>query len=412
MKNHAITITLTLSLLLTACSFGAVPPTATSLPTTPTQPLPEPTFTPTASPVPTFTPTASPAPTFTPTPISEGWVLIKTTHSPSPRTGHAMTMLPDGRVLLFGGVDADGNVLDDTWVFDGGTTAGLPLGRAPGLMSLVTRPLWEDWNNIDPSNPPEARYGSTMTNVNGHIILWGGEDGTNPFNDTYEFRDGEWQKVTPANNPPPPRSDQRSWAYDHKMYIQGGIGAKDANGNMTLYNDLWVYSPAANTWSQLADPPDFISPYANPFITSTTAILNDPHSATSWNPGKSYDYDMANDRWHEVHMKGLPTDGEHGGYGLVQVDDKHAIMFGGYIWNPDTQEKLPTAEVWLAEWHPESQTFTWKRLENMPFPLGDARAVFDPFHNRIIVFGGKDPEANKYFNQLLLYFIPDLNSIK
>ncbi len=92
------------------------------------------------SPVPTDTPTPAPSPTPTLRPV--GWVVLEMAYSPVPRTGHAMAMLPDGRVLLFGGQDADGNALGDTWLFVPETSAQ---SLAPlGVVELALRggPGW------------------------------------------------------------------------------------------------------------------------------------------------------------------------------------------------------------------------------------------------------------------------------
>ena len=82
---------------------------------------------------PTPEPPPPPAPTDTEPPPPEGWVVLETEAFPSPRSEHAMTTLSDGRILLFGGMDEDGNVLNDTWIFgpDENAQHTIPGGRNP-----------------------------------------------------------------------------------------------------------------------------------------------------------------------------------------------------------------------------------------------------------------------------------------
>jgi hypothetical protein len=81
--------------------------------------------------------------------------------APSPRFEGVMSYDPsDNYVVLFGGSDANGNSLEDTWKFSGGTWTNLSANYAPGDF-------------------PEARAGAAVAaSPDGHVMVYGGEDGS------------------------------------------------------------------------------------------------------------------------------------------------------------------------------------------------------------------------------------------
>jgi len=350
------------------------PPTATPLPPSPT-PLP---------------PTDTPEPT--PTTRPAGWVTLETANSPVPRTGHALAMLPDGSVLLFGGRDENGNALDDTWVFNPQAHSLIPAGGvklalhgSPGWLATgLARPLFQDWDQKEPPNSPDARYGHSMVTLpDGSVLLFGGLDGGGVVrNDMHVFANNEWSQVTLANGTPPGRYGHTAWAYNNSMYIQGGLG-KGVAGKTTLYEDLWHCDTDDNICEQLPSPPDFISPNAYPMMTDSTVRLVDPHRYPS-SGGADYVYNMAKNLWEQVKAAGDPPPGQRHGYMMVQVGDK-AYMMGGAIYDPDTQTSTYIAEVWMLD----LITNAWTQLEDMPYTIGQGAAVYDPVQNRTIVWGGK-----------------------
>lgn len=383
------------ALLLSACAPDAALPTQTAPPRTATSP---------------------PEPTFTPTPAPQGWVELETAHSPGPRTHHALALLPDGRVLLFGGEDTDGNALGDTWILDPGATAGLPRGGAGRLLRPIPRPLLEDWNQIDDPNAPEARFGHSMVTLSdGRVLAFGGEGrGGELFNDLHVFDGNAWERVIPKNDPPAPRGYQNSWVYEDKVYFQGGV-AHQPDGSYDLYQDLWAYDPAANTWEQKADPPDYIFAPAGAYIPPGTAsaLLVDPHSAASWNNGKSYAYDMLNDLWDTFYMEPVVPPGERGKflgyYNLVQTNGG-LYLFGGQIWDAAGTYTYSN-QVWQFDWRPEIEIGVWTRQEDMdmPSPLAKAQAVYDPERNRFIFVGGQISD-DEYATGVLVYYPPQDSS--
>ena len=340
-----------------------------------------------------------------------------------------MAMLPDGRVLLFGGMDESGNVLGDTWLFGPETSAQslAPLGgvelalragpgwRAGGtvkwLFSVLPAPARspdpEDWSQLNPPNSPTARFGHSMVSLpDGRVVLFGGEGENGLNNDLFIFPIIHNAGVVVAalnagDTPPSPRRDHIAWYHNDKMYVMGGL-EKRADGTY-LIEDLWRYDIPINTWEQLQNPADVIpfdaypSPSAYPIIFDDKVYLVDPHpwSATG---GTVQIYDMKQDRWEQGKQTGgFPS---RGGTMMAQVDS-NAYMLGGEIRGPDAQTWNCIAEVWVLD----LTTLTWTRLEDMPYPVCYGVGVYDPLQDRIIVWGGKQSEGVLVpGNKTLIYY--------
>jgi hypothetical protein len=141
-------------------------------------------------------------------------VITSTTSSPPARTLAAMTYDSDqNRLLLFGGRDASGRILDDFWIFDLNTA---------------------QWSQItDPAGPP-ARMAHTLTYDpdTGEVILVGGvvKGGLIPSSQVWHYHDQTGWLEIEQQTPLPP------WAYHQVVYDQ-------ANHRLILVaaGEVWKY---------------------------------------------------------------------------------------------------------------------------------------------------------------------------
>jgi hypothetical protein len=111
------------------------------------------------------------------------WMQVAST-GPVPRTGHAMASV-GGKVVLFGGVDANYVLLDDTWTFDG-----------------------TKWTQLSVSGP-SARTLVSMTTYGSQAVLFGGMDvfqNQHKLGDTWTFNGSHWTQLS-VTGPAP-----RGWA--------------------------------------------------------------------------------------------------------------------------------------------------------------------------------------------------------
>lgn len=158
------------------------------------------------------------------------WQALQPVSSPPARQGAAIAMDPAGTPVLFGGVDASGAFLSDTWQL--------------GLDSLG-RPKW--FQNLVATVPP-ARANAAMCNIGGFLMLQGGRNAA-LLNDTWLYDGTNWQNVSGAVRPP------------------AGIGAVsfDATRNEVLHIDhvsgtTSRFRVATGKWNALPTASEPLSP--------------------------------------------------------------------------------------------------------------------------------------------------------
>lgn len=178
-------------------------------------------------------------------------------------------------VLLFGGRN-ERNVLGDTWLWNGTTWTKQVLASSPsarygaklagGILTSRESILfggaddstmfndtyqWNDslatWTRLSPANSPSARIYHSMCvdNANSsNIVLFGGKDGSNIFNDTWIFDGTNWIKQYPANSPSYRFGAQMAYDFNSASVIL--FGGKNESYD---FNDTWKWT--GTNWIQL-----------------------------------------------------------------------------------------------------------------------------------------------------------------
>ena len=175
------------------------------------------------------------------------WTHLIVKSSPSARGLHAMASLGDSdKVLLFGGQDNIGNVLKDTWTFDQNTFK---------------------WTKVDvTSTSPPARYFHAMTSLgeSDEVLLFGGTDGADDFDDTWVFNPStrKWTKNTKSISSPSARSEHEmaSLGIDGNVILFGGYIASGA-----VNSETWMYDEKTSQWTQVNDGSTKSSPSGGVF---------------------------------------------------------------------------------------------------------------------------------------------------
>ena len=191
------------------------------------------------------------------------WMLFTIGEIPA-RYGHSAVwgqMLGVGQVIVFGGKDNSGELLDDCW-----------------------RLQWTDWYEIDVTgDKPPARWqhiavwiqGDPMTMEPGGMIIFGGEDeDETPLDDVWILwepvpggpPDWRWEKIYTIGDLPPARASHAAglgwgWKGEEEMYVFGG-----SDGDNDL-NDLYTFRRAEDVEQTLEKEGPFNAP--NPFNPDT-----------------------------------------------------------------------------------------------------------------------------------------------
>lgn len=143
------------------------------------------------------------------------WQQVVTATSPPQR--EEMVMVYDssaGRTMLFGGYDRETQtVLGDTWAYDG-----------------------TDWELLTPETNPPARYrmASAYDSFRLRTVMYGGYDGNQILQDTWEFRAGNWYPITTTTPVAPTHATEMYAGYDptparRKFVTFGGAGTVFSN---------------------------------------------------------------------------------------------------------------------------------------------------------------------------------------
>jgi uncharacterized protein (TIGR03437 family) len=183
--------------------------------------------------------------------------------SPPARSLHAMAYdSVHGEVVLFGGADSSGDILNDTWVYSGGSTwtqkspPASPPGRVYHTMafdsahgqvvlfggaatdSVITAPpalgdtwLWNGttWTQASPQTSPSPRYLDALAydSAHGQVVLFGGQDvNENPLGDTWVWDGFNWTQKSPQTSPPLGTGGAMAYDSTHgQVVLFGATGA-------------------------------------------------------------------------------------------------------------------------------------------------------------------------------------------
>jgi RHS repeat-associated protein len=145
-----------------------------------------------------------------------------------PRSSHTATVLPDGTVLILGGVDADGAIVTAAEVFD----------PASGEITVIA----------DSGLTPRSHHSATLL-TDGYVLVTGGLSSDGKPLQQAELWNPETQRIEPvANGPLAPRSHHSAALLaDGKGLIWGG---QDSSGQPLTNGE--IYDPAATAFSEVA----------------------------------------------------------------------------------------------------------------------------------------------------------------
>src|SRR6185369_6905124 len=209
------------------------------------------------------------------------------------RTGASATLMPDGRVLIAGGKDADGNALASAELFNAdGTVSAAPTmstaryGHSAIMLmdgyvlvagghttaggvtntSELFDPLTNTWQAV-PGTMSDARADFTMSQLqDGDVLIAGGDSGTAPISSVEKFSlvaNGFQYFGTLATAR---KSHAAAVLNDGRVLIAGGSGL-DSDNNAVALNSSELYDPTSN--SIVAGPSLTAARFAH---TATTLI--------------------------------------------------------------------------------------------------------------------------------------------
>jgi N-acetylneuraminic acid mutarotase len=281
-------------------------------------------------------------------------------NSPSKRYGQAMCYdSSSGQILLFGGTD-DNTFFQDTWIY------------------TISTNTWAECNT---SFSPAPRSGAVMIAdpIDRSIILYGGHDGYNIYNDiwSYNISDKIWTNRNLTQGPSP-----RSYATmtddskDDNLFLFGGIGSDGI-----LLDDYWIYNTTNNSWlklgSQTAPSPrgDFSITFDNG--NNSGFLFGGTDSYGRYND--TWLYNASNNSWIKKNPKISPS--PRAGASICFNSHRGLILlFGG----EDSRRKFN--DTWI--YNLSSENWTKMRPTVSPISKTGCTIASKPSDDEVILFGG------------------------
>jgi hypothetical protein len=185
---------------------------------------------------------------------NDAWELLEGS-APPPRFGHAVAIDAEHRALYLFGGQADGETFfNDTWRFD-----------------LDAR----SWSEIPTGDDrPSPRYGtSAVLDGEGNLLVSHGFTFEGRFDDTWSLdpESGIWMDVSAAPEARPLKRCLHEAVWDagrRRMLLYGGCSS---GFGPCPQGDLWAFDPATRTWTDL-------TPSGSPAARSNPALVRDDAS--------------------------------------------------------------------------------------------------------------------------------------
>lgn len=194
---------------------------------------------------------------------------------------------------------------------------------------------------VELSKGPGERHQHTTTVIEGQMYVYGGRSvGTGGFlNDlwVYDPTVDTWTELTAS---PETRSSHSAAAINGKMYVFGGVG-----GTPVAYlNDLWAYDPATDGWSQLASGPPTLRDHSAVAINGLMYVFGGYDGSGRLND--LWVYDPATDGWTQL-TSWITARDKH----ATAVLDGQMYVVGGFDGSPlrEVRAYNPQTEQWTSK---------------------------------------------------------------
>lgn len=266
---------------------------------------------------------------------------------PCARYQHTAVYDPVGeRMILFGGADGT-NILTDVW------TLKLTQGS-------------ESWAQLNPADPPEARYVVYAMFHPGRnsLVIFGGAGASQRFDEVWELKldSTVWRQVEVSGTKPAGREGGGTMynAANNRMVIFAG------NDYYRAYNDPWALdlTPGSENWQEL-HPTGDVPDERYDFACGADPVLNRLYVFAGWSyyTGMWYNdthvLDLVAMTWTEMNVSGQLPFERRCPSGVFAPSTGDFIVFGGDIGSDFGLNEtfcLHVGTGGIAEWHGPPQT--------------------------------------------------------
>jgi N-acetylneuraminic acid mutarotase len=250
------------------------------------------------------------------------WTSIMTFGGPDARRAHSAVWDPaEHRMYVFGGMGADG-VSDELWAYDARSR------------------VWQLLTSEGPTPPARQEHAAVWDPVRRQMLVFGGVSPDGPLADlwSYDPSSATWTQLTAGDGPVRRIRHGAAWDSEHeRMLVFGGYGGPELGDYL---NDLWSYDPTTGRWEELATT-DGPRPPVRSMLRAVWAgdrllILGGYFGGVDY-LGDVWAYDPETDGWEEMDASvSFPT--PRAAPSAVW-DGERVLVFGG-------SGGTPTSELW------------------------------------------------------------------
>lgn len=277
------------------------------------------------------------------------WTPLDPANAPEARSGHTLTLFPDGQVRMFAGANTVGELFNDLAVFNG-----------------------SEWISEQPVNdPPPARRDHAAWTMHGRLFIHQGLGaGNTVLSDLWAYNPSTrvWTRINSGGTPTPRHGHAAVPLPDDLVLL---IGGQSQDG--TALTDVWMLDSGYNHLAFDTAPRGFV--FHN-------ALRVDTLTYVFGQAGDMYSYYPSQRQW--TPLAGAPRLNGHASAASSQNSEGRNFIhvFGGY--NADGQESDVVHDYDIA-----ANAWT-QRVQRMPLSLVDSACVALPAsgESSIFHFGG------------------------
>jgi cysteine-rich repeat protein len=303
-----------------------------------------------------------------------------------------------GNVVVFGGADDSGVILDDTWALDevGWTTLyfGTPVRRISAAMAYDSRTrrvimfggyssstqgillndTWEwngaTWVRRTSELVPAARKGSALASDGTRVLMFGGSQISDFLQDTWSWNGNAWTRLTPAHSPRAREQHALVWDPKHARFVMFGGKLPTATNETWLFDGLdWTelvtsVAPPRMSWVALAYD-------AKREVVVLSGVESDTSANVVWELDAS--------TWRQVVVTTTPN--ITGGAVLAYDERKQRVVqYGG---------RKPSVPMRNDVWEWNGTQWSLRGDPMLPAARQLCAIASDPVRGRVVLFGGQ-----------------------
>jgi uncharacterized protein (TIGR03437 family) len=246
-----------------------------------------------------------------------------------------------------------------------------------------------NWTLSHPTQPPSPRSNSALAydSAHGQAVLFGGALLTSYLNDTWLWDGANW---TQSQQTGPSERFSHAMAYDSvhgQVVLFGGETVDGVSGNSVPQNDTWVWDGSSWTLEHPRFSPPARFGHALAFDSvHGNVVLFGGYSGSS-NLSDTWLWDGTN--WNPTSPQNSPPARS---YHAMAYDTAHAqvILFGGGTSN----NALLNTGLFDDTWVWDGSNWTQVSPQNNPPARNRFNMAFDAGHAQAVLFGGRDANSN------------------